>query len=279
MAIHFNDSSIAQEPLGANSSRKRLITHARVRDTSVLLERWTLSGNSRAEIALPESSITFFFVLQGQARWEWAGATREINDVHTGLLPLGFRGMISSSGGAELLVAEVPEALRFDKNIERNRPAFCAIDWRHEPLLNSQHDKRNRIYVATAKIIGTTALKAEMIIYPPSTSGSNHHHEGAAHFKYVLKGEGTGYTNEAPHRLRAGDIVYHYDRERHFSRTAANERMEFIEFFVPGEYSTHWVDTSRVCTWLPSGTDSLGGDPSREIRAHTSAENASPEDV
>ena len=46
--------------------------------------------------------------------------------------------------------------------------------------------------------------------------------------------------------------------------------MTFIEFFVPAEYETVWVDTSRVCTWLPTGKDSRGGKPVREVQAHDS---------
>lgn len=279
MAVQFNDGDVGSEPLGANATRKRLITNARVKDTSVLLERWTLGADARIEVAVPSASIAWFFVLSGAACFTAKGVAHDVTDAHTGLLPLGYRGTLTSAGGAEILVAEIPDAAKRDSDIERNRPPFCAVDWRHEPLLDSKHDKRNRIYVATPAIMGTTALKAEMIIYPPSTSGSNHHHEGAEHFKYVLKGGGTGYTNEVPHRLRAGDIVYHYDGERHYSQTQSDERMEFIEFFVPGEFSTHWVDTNRVCTWLPTGKDSRGTTPSRAIKAHSSADVQSPADV
>jgi quercetin dioxygenase-like cupin family protein len=31
-----------------------------------------------------------------------------------------------------------------------------------------------------------------MIIYPPGMAAANHHHVGAEHFMYVLRGRGTG---------------------------------------------------------------------------------------
>jgi hypothetical protein len=40
----------------------------------------------------------------------------------------------------------------------------------------------------TPKLAGTKAIKGEMIIYPPGTAAANHHHEGAEHFMYVLRG-------------------------------------------------------------------------------------------
>ena len=41
-----------------------------------------------------------------------------------------------------------------------------------------------------------------MIIYPPGTQASNHHHEGAEHFMYVTQGRGTAFANEAPLPVR-----------------------------------------------------------------------------
>ena len=48
---------------------------------------------------------------------------------------------------------------------------------------------------------------------------------------------------------------------------------------MPGEYTTIWVDNTEICTWLPTGRDIRGEKPVREIKAHSSAEIASPADV
>ena len=84
--------------------------------------------------------------------------------------------------GAALLYAEIPDASTIRPALRRtNRPRFRVVDWTREPAPASQHDARKRIYVATPKLFGTKAIKGEMIIYPPGTRASNHHHEGAEH--------------------------------------------------------------------------------------------------
>jgi quercetin dioxygenase-like cupin family protein len=131
----------------------------------------------------------------------------------------------------------------------------------------------------TSKLFGTKAMKGEMIIYPPGTAAANHHHEGAEHFMYVLRGRGTVYANEKPFPVRQGDVIYYPDRERHYLEAAKDEELVFAEFFAPAEFKTVWVDTSQVCTWLPTGRDIHGREPARAIKAHRSDQVASPHDV
>ena len=118
-----------------------------------------------------------------------------------------------------------------------------------------------------------------MIIYPPGTEASNHHHEGAEHFMYVTNGRGTAFANESPLPVRKGDLIYYADRARHYLRNDGAEDMVFVEFFVPGEYKTIWVPGAPVCTWTPTGKSICGEKPAREIRRHSSALGASPQDV
>jgi quercetin dioxygenase-like cupin family protein len=146
-------------------------------------------------------------------------------------------------------------------------------------VLDSQHDARKRIYVVTPKLFGVRAIKGEMIIYPPGTRASNHHHEGAEHFMYLTRGRGTAHANEEPFPVRKGDLVYYPAGERHYFISEGDEDMVFVEFFVPGEYRTVWVKDEPVCTWLPSGRNIRGEKPAREIRAHGGADAASPQDV
>ena len=68
-----------------------------------------------------------------------------------------------------------------------------------------------------------------------------------------MKGRGTAYANERPIPVRKGDLIYYDDRERHYLRSEGDEDMVFVEFFVPGEYKTVWVEGAPVCTWLADG--------------------------
>ncbi len=207
------------------------------------------------------------------------GGRQALTDAHVAFLPPGYAATISSSRGAVLLFGEIPDAASLDPGISKNPPGFRVVDWTREPVLDSEHDARKRIYLVTPKLFGTKAVKGEMIIYPPGTAAANHHHEGAEHFMVVLRGRGTVYANEKPFPVRKGDVIYYPDLERHYLEAAPDEELVFAEFFAPGEFKTIWVDESQICTWRPTGRDIRGRLPAREIKAHSSAEVLSPQDV
>lgn len=279
MAVIFNEAAVPAEAAGPGVERQRLLTETRVKGTSILLDRLVLAGGAAVELAVPAASLAWFQMLEGEAGLRHADGRETLSDAHVAFLPPGFRGRLESPTGATLLYAEVPDAARFDAGLAASPPPFRTVDWKREPVLDSQHDARKRIYLVTPKLFGTKALKGEMIIYPPGTVAANHHHEGAEHFMYIMRGCGTVYANEVPFSVRKGDVVYYYDRERHYLEAAGDEDMVFGEFFVPGELTTVWVDEGQICTWLPTGRDIRGGRPVREIKGHSSAEVASPQDV
>lgn len=264
-----NESACTREHMGTAAYRRRLLNAGRVPGAKVEVERISLGAAGRCELRVPKGALGWIAILQGRVSLDQGETRHEFGDTHVALLPDGSTHALSSGDGAELLYAMVPDAAMLDPRLCGQPAQFRAVDWAQEPLLDSKNDKRKRIYVATPKLTGTKAMKAEIIIYPPQTNGSNHHHEGAEHFMYVIKGDTTGYSDEVPHRYVAGDLVYHPDGERHFSSTGEAE-LTFIEFFVPAEYRTVWADTTKVCTWLPTGKNVKGGKPSREIAGHDS---------
>ena len=279
MAVTVNESAVPAEAFGSTATRQRLLTRSVIEDTRVLLDRWVLGEAGQAAIDVRLGNLAWFLVLEGAATLAFADQTEHLTDAHIALLPPGFQGRLESAGGAALLYAEVPDAGRFDPDFDRHPPRFRIVDWTREPVLDSKHDSRKRIYVATSGLFATKAIKGEMIIYPPGTEAANHHHEGAEHFMYVLKGRGTAYANESPIPVRSGDLIYYGDRERHYLRSEGATEMAFVEFFVPGVYKTTWAPGAAICTWLPTGRNIRGEKPAREIAAHSSAEAASPHDV
>ena len=207
------------------------------------------------------------------------GERQTLTDAHVAFLPPGYSATVSSGRGAVLLYGEIPDAAQPRSRPHKKPAGFRVVDWTREPVLNSEHDARKRIYLVTPKLFGTKAVKGEMIIYPPGTAAANHHHVGAEHFMYVLRGRGTVYANEKPFPVRKGDVIYYPDLERHYLEAAPDEELVFAEFFAPGEFKTIWVDESQICTWNPTGRDIRGQAPAREIKAHSSADVLSPGDV
>ncbi len=279
MAIIFNQDEIAAEPAGAGARRQHLLTGARVSGTAILLDRIALDAGGEMTLFVPGGSVAWLQGLDGQALLKHAGGDAVVSKAQVAVLAPGSSVTLRAAHGATLLYGETPNAARLDPAFAQNPPAFRIADWTREPVLDSEHDARKRIYLVTPKLFGTKAVKGEMIIYPPGTAAANHHHEGAEHFMYVLRGRGTVYANEKPFSVRAGDIIYYPDRERHYLEAARDEELIFAEFFAPAEFRTVWVDESQVCTWLPTGRDIEGRLPVREIAAHSSAHVTNPQDV
>ena len=279
MATILNESAVAAVPAVNGVARQRLLTEERVRGTRILLDRLTIAAGGTAGLTVPGQGLAWFQMLEGEAVLAHAGGRETLTDAHVAFLPPSFAATLLSSDGAVLLYGEIPDAASLDPALLKNPPAFRVVDWTREPVLDSEHDARKRIYLITPKLFGTKAVTGEMIIYPPGTRAANHHHVGAEHFMYVLRGRGTVYANERPLAVAEGDVIYYPDLERHYLEAAPDVDLVFAEFFAPGEFKTVWVDESQICTWNPTGHDIKGRAPMREIKAHSSADVLSPGDV
>ena len=266
MALSFNEQSISPEPAGG-ARRQRLLDPAHVPGIRFSVERLSLLAGSRLALKTQATELAWFQVLQGEAT---LGGER-LTDAHVVFLPPGFEDALTSGQGAVLLLARIPDVARHDASFDTGQLGLRIVDWTREPVLESQYDARKRIYLVTPKLFATKAIKGEMILYPPGTEAANHHHEGAAHFMYILEGGGTCYADEQPFPVRQGDIVYYRDGERHYLRSDERTGMRFVEFFVPGSYKTVWAPGAHVCTWNPTGKSIRGDKAAREIQAHSSA--------
>ncbi len=270
MAIHFNEKSVAATVSADGVARQTLLSKARVPDILFELDRLTVSPGGRKALTIAPGDLAWFEMLDGTATLHSNGHDSPLSANHIGLLPPGFEGVLTTDAGATLLLASVPDAEILDPAIGTNPPPFRVIDWRDEPLLQSEHDARKRIYLVTPKMFGMRAIRGEMIIYPPNTECPVHFHRGGAHFMYFLAGEGTCYAgDDQAMQVRPGDVVYYHDLERHWVKGGANGDMIFSEFFVPSAVATEWIDTAKVCTWIPTGVNYRGGSPSRVLQKHS----------
>lgn len=279
MPVLFNIDDIDETPMAPGVNRRALITPERVGNDCIALDRWTVNAGSGLAVEVGESDLAWFQLLEGVAVLDGTEGRHRLNTSNVVFLPPGFSGELTSEPGAAVLYGRVPDANRFDPEFEASPPEFRCVDWRAEPMLDSEHDARKRIYLVTPTLFGTRAVKGEMIIYPPGTQASNHHHEGAEHFQYIISGRGTALLSEEPHPVRAGDTLYNYEFERHNFVNDGDEDLVFVEYFVPAECRTVWVNPELVCAWLPTGKNIDGGAPSREITAHSSAETVNPTGV
>lgn len=277
LIFHQDDASV--DVVSEGVSRQSLLHPERTGSNWMRLDRLKLEAESRMHLEVAATSIAWLQILEGRARLTGTAGDHALADSHMCFLPPGFSGRLETQGGALVLYLEVPDAGRFDAKFAGSPPAFRCVDWSLEPVLSSEHDARKRIYFVTPKLFGTKSLKGELIIYPPGTEASNHHHEGAEHFQYIIQGSATLLANEKPIPVRAGHVIYNYEFERHYFINTGDEDLIFVEMFTPAEYRTVWTNPELICAWNPTGKNIKGGAPSREIKAHSSAPVVSPEDV
>ena len=279
MPVLFNFDDVDTTPLTPGVTRRALITPERVGNDCIALDRWSMDPGSRLAFGVKDTDLAWFQLLAGSALLDSSEGRHRLDTSHVVFLPPGFSGNLATGDGTAVLYGAVPDAKRFDAAFETAPPGFRCVSWREEPMLDSEHDARKRIYLVTPTLFGTRAVKGEMIVYPPGTQASNHHHEGAEHFQYIISGRGTALLSEEPHPIRAGDTLYNYEFERHNFINDGDEDLVFVEYFVPAECRTVWVNPELVCAWLPTGRNIDGGAPSRNIRAHSSAETVNPTGV
>ena len=279
MPVLFNNEEIASQKIAEGVTVQSLINQDRVGSDFIILARWSIEANAATTIDIPTTDLAWFQLLDGSALLDGSEGKFELSTSHIVFLPPGFVGKLGTDDSCIVLFGRVPHAQQHDSNFESNPPGFRCVNWRQEPVLDSEHDARQRIYMVTPTLFGTKVVKGEMIIYPPGTEASNHHHEGAEHFQYIISGEGTAYLSEKPHHIRAGDTLYNYEGERHYFKNDGKENLVFVEYFVPADCKTIWVNPDLVCAWLPTGKNIEGGKPVRDIKAHSSAETVNPEGV
>lgn len=279
MPVLIKCNSVDAVPMGDGVTCQSLITPERVNNDCILLDRWSFDAGASTRIQVAATDLAWFQLLEGEATLDGSTGQHGLTTSHVVFLPPGYSGDLSTADGAVILYASVPNAKRFDPDFGQSSLEFRCVDWRMEPVLDSEHDARTRIYLVTPTLFGTKVVKGEMIIYPPGTQASTHHHEGAEHFQYIISGSGTVLLSEEPHPISAGDTLYNYEFERHNFINNGDEELVFVEYFVPAECRTVWVNPERVCAWLPTGKNVDGGEASRDIAAHSSAETVNPDGV
>lgn len=230
------------------------------------VRRIGIPGGGNFQTATGSNEVVWFMVLGGVGKL----GDKPLNGSSVVFALPGTAIDIKATETMDLLWTKVPQARRFDPDLATHGSGLKIVDWMREPVLRSEHDTRTRVYMATPALVGTGAIKAEMITYPPGAAAPEHHHEGAEHFQFIISGNGTAVLNGARLPLGPGDILYNFENELHyfFTDPDASEDFVFVEFFIPGHCKTVWAPEANACAWLPTGKDTRGDVPAREIGYH-----------
>jgi quercetin dioxygenase-like cupin family protein len=272
LPIIVRGAEAASQPVASGVTTQSLLSPENTGSDNVLLDLITFEHGATFDLAMNDDAFGWFQVLDGSG--SLAGYDQNLEPNGVTYLPLGYTGTFSAAvDGTRMLLATVPEAVRFDPNVIETPSEVRTTDWSNEPVLQSEHDARTRIYMATRTLTGTGAYRGEMIRYPSGTQAPAHHHEGAEHFQYVLEGSCTALLAGEATDIGPGDVLYNYEMEVHSFINESDEELVFVEFFVPGDCKTVWAPGANPCAWLPTNADIMGRPPSRDIGYHVHGED------
>jgi quercetin dioxygenase-like cupin family protein len=271
MPIIVRSAEVENQAIGTGVTTQSLLSPKNTGSDNVLLDLITFGNGAALDLTLKADTFGWLQVVDGSG--SLAGYDLHLDPDGVTYLPLGYVGAFTAAtDGTRLLMATVPDAVRFDSDVAETPSELRTTDWSREPVLQSEHDERTRIYMATRTLTGTSAYRGEMIRYPSGTQAPAHHHEGAEHFQYVLKGNCTALLAGKTSQLSAGDVLYNYEMEVHSFLNDSDDEFIFVEFFVPGGCKTVWAPGASPCAWLPTGADIMGRPPSRDIGYHVHGE-------
>lgn len=262
MAFIVAHADTVTEQVAEGVRRRIVLGQGALPDDRLRVEVVELEDGASYEIATDERGLAWMEVVHG-------AVTIDGEDRDRGWVVMVARGRslpMVARGASEVLVCVAPLAADYDPSLAEG--ARADVEWSREPVLSSEHDTRQRIYLASPSLWGTDAVKGEMIIYPPGSFGAAHHHEGAEHFQYMLSGSLIADLAGEEHVLGAGDLLYNLEHEVHAFRNDSDDEAVFVEYFVPGQNTTVWVPGANACAWNPTGMDIEGREPVREIPSH-----------
>jgi quercetin dioxygenase-like cupin family protein len=264
------DERITEE-IAPGISRAWILAPDRLPDGRLSVEVLSMRAGTDVDVITADRELAWLQVLTGETLIAADGMDPQPTDHFiVTMLARQSRARITAVSDATVLVCRAPHAQDYDAHLAPH--AMRRVDWSTEPVLNSEHDTRQRIYLASTGLWGTEAVKGEMIIYPPGASGAAHHHEGAEHFQFMISGSGTAVLAGEEVHLHTGDFLYNLENELHSFYNGTSTDMVFVEFFVPGESRTVWPPEVNVCGWQPTGTDIKGRAAARHLSYHVHGE-------
>jgi uncharacterized RmlC-like cupin family protein len=252
--ISISQAAVAPRPSGTGVMVQTLFADDVVKETGVQFRRVALMPGASFRFEPSPRSLTWFQVLEGDGSLT-TFFTDKLSDRHSVFLPPAFDSTLSTVNGVSVLCAEMADAERLDPEFVADRALFTVSDWTREPVLKSKNDGRRRVSLVTTESIRTTAIKVQMVLYPAGTKAATYHHDGTASFIYVLSGRGTAWANDQRLSVRAGDLLYFPDRERHRLEAGAGDALRYLVFYAPGVFSTIWDDRTKASAWVATHRD------------------------
>lgn len=254
---------------------KNILNPGSLDDDRIIIDYYEMSQKSSLDFNNNENDITWIQVISGRLDTYYPNTYipgRRVDESKIIFIKGSQNISLDSSKNSTFIVTRIPNYKIHENNAnDKFESDLRIINWGNEPILQSEHDDRKRVYLLSDVLAGSDSVKGELIIYPRETSCPEHYHTGAEHYQFITSGSVLAVLDGTEYELNQFDLLYNFENEPHWFYTK-DSQCEFVEFFIPGEHKTIWTQTTNVCTWSPIGTDINGKSPSRHIEKHVAGE-------
>jgi len=195
-------------------------------------------GASRSD-AVPAGSDCYIYVYSGSIEIVCDGA-------RSATVPAGSIGLVRE-GASYKLTGRAPESLAMRVTAPPSgaggetpglSEALTVKDVAALPELEVPEQKKVRTYIVTDDTVGSLRAHGMIVKYTAETVTALHHHPDAESIFLFLTGNGIVTANGEERVVEPGDVIFFGMHDRHSLRSASGEGMSFLEYHIPGKYTT-----------------------------------------
>jgi len=195
-------------------------------------------GGGRYASEVPAGSDQYLFVIEGHVRIDAAGQSTTMGPQTFAIVQEGLSFTLSEGQAAVLSVVVPPAGTR--RAASGFRGGLKVMPVRDLPIVDIPEEKKRRTYLASASTVGSERGHAMIVRYTGDTVTRRHHHPNAESMFVMLDRPVRFLVNGKEETLGAGQAVHFPMNDRHGLRSAEGEELSFLEFHIPGAFTTQY---------------------------------------
>lgn len=195
-------------------------------------------GGGRFASAVPSGSDQYLFVIEGHVRIETADQSATMGPQTFAIVQEGQAFSLSEGSATVLSVVVPPAGTR--RAASGFRGGLKVMPVRDLPIVDIPEEKKRRTYLASASTVGSERGHAMIVRYTGDTVTKKHHHPNAESMFVMLDRPVRFLVNGKEETLGAGQAVHFPINDRHGLRSAEGKELSFLEFHIPGAFTTQY---------------------------------------
>lgn len=224
------------QPLAAGVARAPLVG-SREMDAALL----RVAPGARFDGEVPRGADQYLFVMSGEARLDAGGGASAMAARSFAIIEEGQSFAVTGAGAAESRILSVvvppPGGGSGHAGFRGGRKVAAVRDL---PVVDVPAEKKKRIYLASHDTVGSARGHAMIVQYTGETVTKKHHHPNAESMFVMLDGRVAFLVDGKEVVLGPGEAVHFPMNDSHSLRSADKTALSFLEFHIPGAFTTRY---------------------------------------